>query len=178
MAEGKKRRGRRAYLDDFQRTATGEYVYNGQLHHFDGQKFSRGRGLRLLWVCSAVMAASVIAAGCVPAAGMLGCPYVILPYAGALLSVSALIWLMCRLTAGGDPLRDYVYNATVKQFKLRSILVLAFSGCTLVGDIVYLIVNGAGGMLAGTAAFLICMALCLGGALAWKSIAGSLSWSK
>lgn len=177
MAGEKKRRGRRAYLDDFQKTATGEYVYNGKLHYYGTEQMPRRKALTVLWVCTVVMAAAIIAGGCTPAAGMSNCPYVVLPYAGSLLAIGSIVWLMCRLSAGGDPLRDYVWQATVKQFSLRGWFAVILGGCTLVGDAVYLIRNGVSGLLTGTILFLAEMIIYLAAALTWKSIASRLIWS-
>lgn len=177
MAGEKKRRGRRAYLDDFQKTATGEYVYNGKLHYYGTEQKPRKKALVLLWVLTVVMAVMIVAGGCTPAAGMSSCPYVVLPYAGSLLAVGSIVWLMCRLSAGGDPLRDYVWQATVKQFAPRGWLAVIFGGCTLAGDVVYLICSGVGSLLAGTILFLVEMTIYLVAALAWKIAASRLIWS-
>lgn len=103
--------------------------------------------------------------------------YVLLPYAGGLLSVASVVWLMCRLAAGGDPLRHYVYTGTVAQMRVRGYLVLIFSALTLAGEAVFLILHGVGTVLAGTIVFLACQMICLGAALAWKSFVKKLSWS-
>ena len=104
MAQEKKRRGRRAHLDDFQKTATGDYIYTGQLHPFKPGAFTRRQALLRLWLAAAGLAAVLVAAGCIPVAGMRNTFYVILPYAASLLAAASVVWLMCRLTAGGDPL--------------------------------------------------------------------------
>lgn len=46
MEEEKKygRRGRRAYLDDFRQTVTGEYIYIGATYAFQGTAECRKRG--------------------------------------------------------------------------------------------------------------------------------------
>ena len=93
MAEEKKRRGRRAYLEDFQKTATGEYVYTGKLHYYETQGLERRQALLRLWLLTGAIAAAVVVSGCVPAAGMSNTFYVLLPYAGALLSAASVVWL-------------------------------------------------------------------------------------
>ena len=175
--EKKKRRKRRAYLDDFQQTASGEYVYNGKLHYYQSEHMGRKTAIFVLWLLTILMCAGILAGGFLPAAGMNDCPYVLIPYAAALLTTGSVVWLMCRLSAAGDPMRDYIWKATVKQFSLRSWLAVIFGVCTLAGECVYLFIHGAGGMLAGTAAFLVVTALYLCAALAWKSTAKKLVWS-
>ena len=48
--EQKKRRSRRAYLDDFQKTASGEYVYNGKLHYYQSEHMGRKKAIFVLWL--------------------------------------------------------------------------------------------------------------------------------
>lgn len=175
--EQKKRRGRRAYLDDFQKTASGEYVYNGKMHYYQSEHMGRKKAIFVLWLLTILMCAGILAGGFLPAAGMNSCPYVLIPYTAALLTTGSVVWLMCRLSAAGDPMRDYIWKATVKQFALRGWLAVIFGVCTLAGEAVYLFIHGAEGMLAGTAAFLAVTALYLCGALVWKSTARKLVWS-
>lgn len=174
--EKKKRRKRRAYLDDFQEIASGEYIYRGPLYYYKEGGLSRAKALAILWGLTAVMAAAVLVGGLVPAAGMQNTVYVLLPYAGGLLSVVSVVWAMCRLTAGGDPLREYVFRATAAQFKVRSILVVLFAACTLLGSLICLLRHGAGSSPAGTAVFWAGQILLCAAALAWKSVSLSLKW--
>ena len=133
MAEEKKKRwNRRAYLDDFQKTASGEYVYNGKLHYYQSEYMGRKKAIFVLWLLTILMCAGILAGGFLPAAGMGHSPYVLIPYTAALLTT---------------------------------------------GEVVYLFIHGAEGMLAGTAAFLAVTALYLCGALVWKSTARKLVWS-
>ncbi len=178
MSEGKRGwKGRRAYLDDFQKTASGEYVYTGVLHHYEGKGMSRGKALAVLWALSAVMAVTAVVPGCVTAVGMQNTIYVLLPYMGSLMSTVSVIWAMCRLAAGGDPLRDYVYRATVGQARLRSLLTAGFTAAALVGSLVCMILHGVGDMLPGTIVFWVCELLLLGCALLWLRVMNQLRWS-
>ncbi len=135
MAEdNKKRRGRRAYLDDFQKTASGDYVYVGKSFAWRSQ---RKPALIRLWRCSAVSSAAALAAGCIPNVGMeRGCAWVLLPYVGALIAAFSALWAVGRLSNGGDPVREYVYKATVKQLPVRTILTEIFSGVAILGEVV------------------------------------------
>lgn len=166
---GKKRR--RSYLEDFQETASGGYVYTGRLHPFEGTQRERRRALAALWACTSLALASLTAAGCVPAAGTDGCPYVLLPYMAALLSGISAAWLTGRLTAGGQALRDYVYRATVGKARVRGTLSAAFCALTLAGEGVYLALHGAGGRAAGTAWLAALLALALGMQVLWIRLA-------
>jgi len=176
MPGEKKRGGRRAYLNDFSPRLDGGYDYNGTLHAFQEEGMSRKQAMTRLWTLSAASALFILASGCVPAAGMQNCPYVLLPYVGSALSVVSVIWLMARLSGGGDPLRDYVYKATVEQYELRSMLVIVFAALSLAGDALYLILNGVQGLVWGTIAFWLCQgaAVCL--ICLWRRAFSRLTW--
>lgn len=169
MAERKRRR--RSYLEDFHETASGDYVYTGPTHPFQGTAQERRRALAALWGCAAPALACLVAAGCVPAAGLGGCPYVLLPYTAALLAGISVAWLMGRLTAGGESLRDYVYKATVGRFRVRGTLAAALCALTLAGEGLYLALNGAGERLAGTVWLCLLLTLALGMQVLWLRLA-------
>ena len=86
MAE-KKRRGRRAYLSDFQPQLDGKYVYTGALHYYEGA--DRKRSMALLWGLTAALAVGALVPGLVRAAGMDNHFYVILPWAAELMAARA-----------------------------------------------------------------------------------------
>ncbi|MDO4619109.1 MAG: hypothetical protein Q4B09_00660 [Lachnospiraceae bacterium] len=53
-----------------------------------------------------------IAVGCVTKTGMEGCFYLLLPYAGILVTSALSVWLVIRMMLGGTALRSYVYSST------------------------------------------------------------------
>lgn len=139
----KKRRGRWAYLEDFQQNLAGEYIYTGAHYAYaDAAGRSRRRLLAGLWLSDGLAASAIVVQGFLPAGGMFGCFYVVLPYAGALLSICSVLWALGRLSINKEPLRAYIYTATAQVLPLRSILAACFIGATLLGDGVFLIVNG------------------------------------
>lgn len=139
----KRRRGRWAYLEDFQQNVAGEYIYAGAHYAYaDAAGRSRRRLLAGLWLSAVLAAAAIVAQGCIPAVGMRGCAYVVLPYAGALLSCCSLLWAIGRLSVNKEPLRAYIYKSTAAALPLRAILTACFTGATLLGDCVFLAING------------------------------------
>jgi hypothetical protein len=74
---------------------------------------------------------------------MANCPYVILPYVVGFVSAVSLCWGLGRLTAGGDPLRAYVYEASVKAIPQRAMLTAVFAGLAVLGEGVYLLLHGS-----------------------------------
>lgn len=124
--EKKKRRGRRAYLEDFHRNVAGEYIYTGQTHAW---KAPRGKTLRKLWLCAIAAIGAAVAAGCVPNTGMERRVWALIPYVLMLISSGVQGWLLYKLTDGGDPVRDYVWKASVPRLPAAGIVtgILAFT---------------------------------------------------
>ena len=138
-----KRRGRRAYLEDFQKDPDGKYVYTGEHYAYaDAGGRSRRRLLTGLWISFGLAAAAILTQGFLPAEGMRGCVYVLLPYVGALASGISLLWALARLSFHKEPLRAYVYTATAAALPRRGILTAGFAGATLLGDCVFLAIRG------------------------------------
>lgn len=159
MADTKKKR-RRAYLESFHKGKDGKYVYQGEVYTFVGsgqqkQKQELRSQLRNLWVCCGVMLGSLAASGCVRAPGMDNCFYVLLPYAACLIAGISVCWAMCRLTSGGNPLKAYVYEASVKALPVRTILAALSAGAGAAGEIIYVLRHGMEGKPAGFCVFLI-----------------------
>jgi hypothetical protein len=138
-----KKKGRRAYLNDFRKNAAGEYLYTGDHYQFVPEGKTRRRFLAEQWLfCGGLLIASVLS-GCIPATGMANCPYVILPYVVGFVSAVSLCWGLGRLTAGGDPLRAYVYEASVQAIPQRAMLTAVFAGLAALGEGVYLLLHGS-----------------------------------
>lgn len=170
------RRGRRAYLDDFRRTVTGEYIYIGDTYVFQGQAQCRRKGLLRWGLLAAGMAAAAVVGGCVHAPGTANCAYIMLPYVVALLAAWSVLWGFARLAKGGDPLRSYVYDATIRQFRLRTILTAVGAAGAIVGELCYVILHGTMGMVPGMLIFLAAEAAVLVLALLWRPLGRDMAW--
>ena len=170
---------RRAYLEDFQLNVAGEYVYTGKVHHFCAEDgLTRRRAMTVLWALALLMAVLTVVSGCLPAAGMQHTFYGLIPYAGGLLSVVSVIWALARLSTEGEPVRDFIYKATIEQFRPRSALAAAFTAATLAAETVHLIlIRGAGVNWPGTITFLVLQGVILAAAIAWRGYAVGLHWS-
>lgn len=139
----KRRRGRWGYLDDFQQNVAGEYIYTGAHYHYgDAAGRTRRRLLTGLWLLAGLAMAAILIQGFLPVEGMRGCAYVVIPYAGALLSACSLLWALGRLSANKEPLREYIYKATAAQLTLRSSLTAGFAGASFLGEGLYLLLHG------------------------------------
>lgn len=144
--EKKKRRGRRAYLEDFHQNVAGEYIYTGQTHAW---KAPRGKTLRKLWLCAIAAIGAAVAAGCVPNTGMERRVWALIPYVLMLISSGVQGWLLYKLTDGGDPVRDYVWKASVPRLPAVGIV----TGILALASIVMEIVNIFAPNFAGTLPF-------------------------
>lgn len=174
----KKRRGRRDYLNDFRQNAAGEYLYIGEHYTFVEQGKSRRRFLTELWLLCGGALLSAAAAGCIPAAGTDSCFYVLIPYAASLIAAISLCWGLGRLTAGGDPLRAYVYQGTVEKLPGRAALAAAAAGLTLIGAVIRLILSGFDGKIWSSVLFLALEVIVFAASLLTRRWVQQQKWTK
>ena len=178
MKKEKKKKGRRAYLNDFQKNGAGGYVYKGDLYRYTAGEKQRKKDLLLLWVWYAFAVVFAIAAGCLPAEGLGRSAFVLLPYLVEVGGLAAVGWALCRITAGGELLRAYVYEATVLKIPRRAWVAMIGAAATLVGGIVYVASQGFCTNMAADLAFLLmhpAVFACVFGA---KKKAAGMKWSK
>lgn len=179
MGERKKKPGRRAYLNDFHADLRGNYTYTGAHYAYAPGNPIPLRGLlaRLGGGC-AVLAACAVACGCLPAAGMDNTFYILLPYAVGVVAIAAACWAAVRLAAGGDPLRAYVYDATVGKLPMRVGLCCICTALALAGECLFLLLHGFGGMVWGTVAFLLLQGAQLAVGALLLRLLGAARWEK
>ena len=178
--DGQKKRvkkNRWSYLDDFRRTASGEYIYIGPTYCFQGEDHVRRQGVRRWGILAVGMTVCASLGGFILAPGTANCAYILIPYVLAFLSACSVLWGFVRLAAGKEPLRGYVYDATVKQFPLRTILTAAGAAAALVGEVVYVALNGTEGRTVGMVLFLVSEAATLVLALLWRPFGREMKWS-
>ena len=174
----RKARGLRAHLNDFQRTASGEYVYTGATYALsENTGRSRTSALRQLWYFGGLALALTVVQGCIPAGGMLDCAYVLLPFAAELFSAASVIWALVRLTANPDPIREYVYSAAAEPLPRRGGFTAAFAGLACAGELVFALLH-RGENTAGTWILAVLMAVTGASALLLRRSARTLHWEK
>ena len=174
----KKKKGRRAYLDDFQTTVSGEMIYCGSYYAFQGGARARKRFLLKMAALSGAAVVLSVLSGCVPAPGTLNSFYVLLPLLGSILSAVSVLWAVIRLIAGGEELREYIYSATMEEFPLRTALCMGFAGLGLVGELLYLVLHGMEGKLFGMLIFLLCQLLVLLLSIFCRRTAKAAAWKR
>lgn len=175
---GEKKKGRRAYLNDFHRNEEGQYEYGGERYEYCGDEKSRKRGTAGLMGLSLLLTALILGEGCVPVPGLSRTFYVLLPYVMELMgSVSACLAAGSLLFAE-YPLREYVYQSTLQKLPFRSGAAAFGGGLTLIGETVYLIRNGLGGMSGYVVLFYILQMLALLTAITLFRSSGKMEWKK
>lgn len=177
MAE-KKKKGRRAYLEAFQKNHEGKYEYRGEAYAWQGTEEKRRRELVRLWGLCVVMLGSLAAAGCVEAPGSINCAYVILPYVINLIAGISVCWGLCRLSAGGNPVRAYVWQASVEQIPGRALFACICGGASLAGEVIFAVRNGLEGKAGGFAAFLLLECAVCAASFQMRRQIRKLEWKK
>ncbi len=170
-----KKRGRRAYLDDFQVNEDGTWVYTGGRYVYQGTDFSSAK--KRLGIYAGLMLISAIGAGCLPAPG-LTTPLVLIPYAlAAAFSVSSCLAFI-RLCRGGNPMRTYAYNESVLLLPRRSLITAVSAGASLTGEILFVIQKGYWQGLLRAPGFFLCLIVTFISAVLFNRKAGSMTWTE
>ena len=137
---GEKRKGRRAYLNDFTTNLRGDYVYQGSHFHYVGETPWEKR-FRKLWGLTLAMAIGLVGGGFLPAAGMNGVLYVVAPYLASVIAGTGVVWAMAKLRREGK-LRSYVYEASVLKLPTRGKVTAVFAILAEAGEGLNLGLNG------------------------------------
>lgn len=154
MTEQKKK-GRRAYLNDFHKDEKGSYVYRGELYDFAGGKEALKKELWVLWGICAAMLAALVAAGCMDAPGMRGCFYVVLPFSVSFVFGISVCFGMWQLARGGSPMRAYLYEKSVGALPHRTLGTMICAAISIAGELIYLFKNGFSEKMSAAIFFLL-----------------------
>ena len=151
MAEKKK--GRRAYLDDFKATLSGEYIYTGAVYMPEGDY----KKTRLQTTLAGILLVALnLLCGCIPAEPMLNVFYVIIPFVVSLIASIRLLWAATRLWLNPLPLREYVLQKTYEKLLPSATVGLVFSSITVAAFVVFAVINGAGALTLWSYLFFAC----------------------
>lgn len=147
MDEKKMPTRKKEYLKDFNKNIAGEYVYTGENFEQQGTSTEKKVCSRKLLAEAIGITFALISAGCVSAAGMRDCWYVLIPYLVEAIAAFVLVWSLIRMQFGRIPLRAYVYERSVKRAPNQAIMLMIFACISAVGAIVYLAMHGFEGRL-------------------------------
>ena len=140
MANRPKRPYRRAYLNDFQMDASGNYVYTGKCYAFLG---TDGERKRYLLKASLLEVAAVFAAifpECLSPVELSKNAFYLVPWLLQLVFVLLAGWSLLRLAFHASELRAYVYEATVQKLPRRSLtaaILSAVAFCFAIGTLLF-----------------------------------------
>ena len=155
----KKRRGRRAYLNDFQLNENGQYIYIGRHLTYDGPvPYRRYRDLTA--ASAAAAAVFTVLAECLPAVGLSRAGLVMLPWAVQLAAALLLAWSAGRTVIAGNPMREYLYKKSAKDLPGRAVVTAAAACVSAVTQIIYICVKGFEGDALNTALRPVCSLGC------------------
>ncbi len=171
----KKRAGRRAYLNDFKVTLSGEYVYTGATYLPEGDY----KKTRLLIVLLSVVATALnVFCGSVPAEPMLNTFYVILPFVVTIACAIRVLWAATRLCINKLPLREYVLKQTFDVIRPVSTVMAIFSAVTVVATLIFGFIKGFSAFSALTCAFLVSQLFVIFIGLFLSKITKNVIWVK
>lgn len=172
MGKENKRRGGRAYLNDFERDLTGRYHYRGRHYRYAGE-MPRRQALALMWAAAGGSQLLLAAAGFLDGQGLGRSFYVLLPYAGAFVANVSVCWALGRITAGGEALREYVHERSVARLPLRSLVTALLAGAAALMCLVHMALHGAAWQ---RIAFLAMTVTAAGAQLALRRFLGRARW--
>ena len=135
------RKNKHAYLDDFEKDLNGNYQYRGAHYYYKGTQ-PRGKALAGLWVLCGGGTACLLAAGFVHGATAHAPFWLLLPYMAGLLAEVYVLYLLVRLTAGGDPLRAYIHEQTAQKLPGVCLAAAVLAALTAAAQLVQLALGG------------------------------------
>ena len=135
------RKNKHAYLDDFEKDLNGNYQYRGAHYHYKGTQ-PRGKALAGLWALCGGGTACLLAAGFVHGATAHAPFWLLLPYMAGLLAGVYVLYLLVRLTAGGDPLRAYIHEQTAQKLPGVCLAAAVLAALTAAAQLVQLALGG------------------------------------
>lgn len=136
------KRDKKHYLRDFQEKPDGSYVYTGKTWH--AEPTARRRMLIKLWTLQIIMLFAALLPGFVTTAGLVNTFYVIIPYVFWLMSDFVLAYTLANMTAGGNPLKNYIYERSVVKYPFRAYFPLAGAAFTALSMLIFLLRGGGG----------------------------------
>lgn len=136
---GKKKK---SALEQYQKNAAGEYIYTGKTLRYVEAGKSRKSAMLELGVLSGGMVLCSIGAGLFPAPGTVNTFYVLIPMMLEMILSFACLWAVGQMVTGGDPMKEYVYDASVKPLPGRLMATTVFALLTVLCEMLYLILNG------------------------------------
>lgn len=170
------RKSRKSALEHYQVNAGGEYIYTGGYMAYVEQAKPRKQALTELWALAGAMGIGAVACGCIPAPGTQNTFYVLIPLMISIITAIACLWTLGQITAGGDPMKEYVYRDSVEKMQGRFSAAAFFAGLTALMELVHLLLSG--GWCASALAVVLLEAAVCGLGIFGKRLFSALVWGK
>ena len=124
-------------LNEYKRSADGDYVYTGG-YYAPVDAATYGKRCRVFVLCGACVAALVVAQGLLTAGGMKNTFYVLLPFLGEVICLFLAVWNTVRLLYAGDRIKHYVYESVTKTIPGALLALSVFAAAAFIGSVVFL----------------------------------------
>lgn len=168
------RKKERERLKDFGRDESGKIAYLGD-HVRLAEGSDRRRLLATLWAAGGLAAAAVVGASLANPGGLVGCPYVVLPYMLQFVAMVWVLWGMGRFAVAGERVRVYVRDETVGALPRRCVAAAALGLLAAAGEVV-LLVSSASAPVPADFAFLACEAASVAALVALRRACLATTW--
>ena len=112
------------------------------------------------------------------APGAMNSFYVVFPFAVSFVFGLSAGWGLWRLTTGGNPLRAYIYEASVEKLPFRTGGVLVCTIATILGELLYILRKGFGENVIKIMVFLLLEGVIAGVSLVFLQRIRQMSWEK
>ena len=176
MAE-KKRRGRRAYLNDYKPDGKGGYEYRGKLYSFDGGKDAHRAYIRLSLAAAVLTLALTVVPEVLPSVPVSRYPLTAVFWLGTLFTSGLGAYYIWKTAWGGDPIREHIYNKTTARIPLFYLLLACFAFALAAEEIIYLVIAGLAESAVLSLIRPVMACLCGISALVYHLYAKKSSWS-
>lgn len=179
MAEKRKFFKDREYLNDFKLNDKGEYEYTGLLHALDETKVTLKEVRVRLAMTSFIILALYIVCGLIKAEGVMNSSYVTIPYVFGFFFICVLFYKVILFCIERNyPIRDYDYKSTIEKYSTYSMLVIILDIATIIGELIYIILNGINEYIPGTIIFIISIILIALLAINFRQYFLKLKWKE
>ncbi len=174
------KKSKKAYLRDFKPDVNGKYTYQGSYFIFKSGAKSMNLTLlkRNLLLFTSILVISTISGGLLEGAGITNSFYVILPYIIEVGGTGTYLWAFIQFYKQGERIREYIYKASFEKMPIR--VMVGFVGGTmgLVGNLIYVILNGFEGKILATVIYLVLKVLVMAVAFNIKNLVGNTTYEK
>ncbi len=103
-----KKKSGHSYLNDFQRNVAGDYIYAGDMYECGASREEIKQQKLFFGILTFLLAAAVIAGGCINAPGLHNVFYLIIPLVCEIGATGSVTSAVLRILSFEPPLREYI----------------------------------------------------------------------